>query len=100
MRRAPARTALRALEERGLVTTRPTSSLPGQTELWIRHALIREVAYRSIPDEQRRAVHAERRASGSPALAGDRREEFVDLLAHHYERAVGPEECARRRSPR
>ncbi len=83
--------ALRALEERGLVTTRPTSSLPGQTELWIRHALIREVAYQSIPDEQRRAVHA---GVGEwiAALTGDRREEFVDLLAHHYERAVGPEE--------
>jgi tetratricopeptide (TPR) repeat protein len=26
------------------------------------------------------------------SLTGDRREEFVDLLAHHYERAVGPEE--------
>jgi tetratricopeptide (TPR) repeat protein len=25
-------------------------------------------------------------------LTGDRREEFVELLAHHYERAVGPEE--------
>ena len=82
---APA--ALRALEERGLVTTRPTSSLPGQTELWIRHALIREVAYRSIPDEQRRSVHASV-GEWIAALTGDRRDEFVDLLAHHYERAV------------
>jgi tetratricopeptide (TPR) repeat protein len=79
--------ALRALEERGLVVTRPTSSLPGQTELWFRHALIREVAYRSIPDAQRREVHA---AVGEwlEELASDRRDEFVDLLAHHYERAV------------
>ena len=69
------------------MTTRPTSSLPGQTELWIRHALIREVAYRSIPDAQRRAVHASV-GDWIAALAGDRREEFVDLLAHHYERAV------------
>jgi DNA-binding SARP family transcriptional activator/tetratricopeptide (TPR) repeat protein len=83
--------ALRGLEERGLVTTRPTSSLPGQTELWFRHALIREVAYRSIPDTQRRAVHASV-GEWIARLAGDRRDEFVDLLAHHYERAVGPEE--------
>jgi DNA-binding SARP family transcriptional activator/tetratricopeptide (TPR) repeat protein len=83
--------ALRALEERGLVITRPTSSLPGQTELWIRHALIREVAYGSIPDEQRRAVHASV-GDWIAGLTGDRREEFVELLAHHYERAVGPEE--------
>ena len=81
--------ALRGLEERGLVTTRPTSSLPGQTELWFRHALIREVAYQSIPDEQRQAVHASV-GEWIEGLAGDRREEFVDLLAHHYER--GPEE--------
>jgi DNA-binding SARP family transcriptional activator/tetratricopeptide (TPR) repeat protein len=83
--------ALRALEERGLVTTRPTSSLPGQTELWFRHALICEVAYRSIPDEQRRAVHASV-GDWIAGLTGDRREEFVELLAHHYERAVGSEE--------
>jgi DNA-binding SARP family transcriptional activator/tetratricopeptide (TPR) repeat protein len=83
--------ALRGLEERGLVTTRPTSSLPGQTELWFRHALIREVAYQSIPDEQRQVVHASV-GEWIEGLAGDRREEFVDLLAHHYERAAGPEE--------
>ena len=79
--------ALRPLEERGLVVTRPSSSLPGQTELWFRHALIREVAYRSIPDAQRRDVHASV-GEWLEALASDRREEFVDLLAHHYERAV------------
>jgi DNA-binding SARP family transcriptional activator len=83
--------ALRGLEERGLVVTRPTSSLPGQTELWIRHALICEVAYRSIPDAQRRAVHA---GVGEwiARLASDRREEFVDLVAHHFERAAGSDE--------
>ncbi len=85
---APA--ALRGLEERGLVVTRPSSSLPGETELWFGHALIREVAYRSIPDEQRCAVHG---SAGDwlEALARDRREEFVDLLAHHFENAAaGP----------
>jgi tetratricopeptide (TPR) repeat protein len=85
--------ALRALEDRGLVVTRPSSSLPGQTELWFRHALIREVAYRSIPDSQLRAAHADV-GEWLAGLAGDRREEFVELLAHHYERAAaggGPE---------
>jgi DNA-binding SARP family transcriptional activator/tetratricopeptide (TPR) repeat protein len=86
---APA--ALRALEQRGLVITRPTSSLPGQTELWFRHALIREVAYRSIPEAQRRAVHASV-GEWIERLASDRREEFVDLLAHHFERAVAGSE--------
>ena len=83
--------ALRTLEERGLVITRPTSSLPGQTELWFRHALIREVAYRSIPDAQRRTVHASV-GEWIERLTSDRREEFVDLLAHHFERAVHGQE--------
>ena len=82
---APA--ALRALEDRGLVVTRPSSSLPGETELWFAHALIREVAYRSIPDEQRRTVHGSV-GDWLEALARDRREEFVDLLAHHFEKAA------------
>jgi DNA-binding SARP family transcriptional activator/tetratricopeptide (TPR) repeat protein len=79
--------ALRALEDRGLVVTRPTSSLPGHTELWFRHALIREVAYRSIPESQLRAAHASV-GEWLAGLAGDRREEFVELLAHHFERAA------------
>ncbi len=83
--------ALRALEERGLVVMRPSSSLPGQTELWFRHALIREVAYRSIPDGQRRAVRASV-GEWIEQLVSDRRDEFGDLLAHHYERALAGRE--------
>ena len=82
---APA--ALRALEDRGLVVTRPSSSLPGETELSFAHALIREVAYRSIPDVQRRTVHGSV-GEWLEALASDRRDEFVDLLAHHFEKAA------------
>jgi predicted ATPase len=78
---------LRALEDRGLVIRRPTPSLPGQTELWFRHALIREVAYRSIPEAQLQSAHAHA-GDWLARLAGDRREEFVDLLAHHYEKAA------------
>jgi DNA-binding SARP family transcriptional activator len=87
---APGATApLRALEDRGLVVTRPSASLPGQTELAFRHALIREVAYRSIPDERLRTAHASV-GEWLEDLAGDRREEFVALLAHHFERAGEP----------
>jgi DNA-binding SARP family transcriptional activator len=80
---------LRALEDRGLVITRPTSSLPGQTELSFRHALIREVAYRSIPEPQLAAAHASV-GDWLAGLAGDRRVEFVELLAHHYEAGGEP----------
>jgi predicted ATPase len=81
--------SLRALEARELIVTHPTSSLPGNTELSFRHGLTREVAYRSIPRAQRCRTHA---AVGDwvEQLAGDRRDEFVDLLAYHYEAAAAP----------
>jgi class 3 adenylate cyclase len=79
-----------SLEEKGLIVTRPTSSLPGQTELWFRHALIRDVAYSSIPRRRRGGAHAAV-AAWIDELAGDRREEFIDLLAYHYESAAAPE---------
>jgi class 3 adenylate cyclase len=82
--------SLRALEDKGLIVTRPTSSLPEQTELWFRHVLIRDVAYGSIPRRRRGGAHAEV-AGWLDQLAGDRREEFIDLLAHHYESAATPE---------
>jgi DNA-binding SARP family transcriptional activator len=85
--------ALRALEDRELVVTHPTSSLPGNTELSFRHGLTREVAYRSIPRAQRCRTHA---AVGEwiEHLAGDRRDEFIDLLAYHYEAASAPGDAA------
>jgi predicted ATPase len=78
--------ALGALESRGLVVTRPSSSLPGETELSFRHGLIREVAYRSIPRARRARSHA---ATGRwlERLEGHRKEQFVDLFAHHLEAA-------------
>jgi class 3 adenylate cyclase len=84
---------LRSLEEQGLIMTRPTSSLPGEAELWFRHALMQDVAYRSIPKRGRAAAHVAV-ARWIEQLAGDRREEFIDLLAHHYESAATPEVAA------
>ena len=86
---APVRAALSAAQERGFVATRSASSLPGQTELAFRHGLIREVAYRSLPLAERAAAHAAV-ARWLDGLAGERRPEFVELLAHHYEAAVTP----------
>src|SRR5439155_192050 len=58
MRDEDIRPALRALEAKGLVQTRPRSALPGQTELAFRHGLIREVAYESIPKGRRATAHS------------------------------------------
>jgi class 3 adenylate cyclase/tetratricopeptide (TPR) repeat protein len=81
---------LASLEERGLIVTRPSTSLPGHTELWFRHALTREVAYQSLPLARRAIAHADV-GRWIEQLAGDRREEFIDLVAHHYESAASPE---------
>jgi DNA-binding SARP family transcriptional activator len=86
------RPALRALEEKGLVIANPGSVLPGQPEFSFRHALKREVAYRSIPRARRCRAHA---AVGRwiEEVAGDRRAEFIELLAYHYEAAAAPEDA-------
>jgi DNA-binding SARP family transcriptional activator len=85
--------ALGALESGGLVVTRPRSSLPGETELSFRHGLVREVAYRSIPRARRCRSHA---AAGRwlEQIEGDRRDEFIDLFAHHFEAAAAPSDAA------
>jgi DNA-binding SARP family transcriptional activator/tetratricopeptide (TPR) repeat protein len=80
---------LRALEERGFVSARATSSLPGQRELRFAHGLTRDVAYHSLPRGERARAHAIA-ARWLERLAGDRRDEFVELLAHHYEAAAAP----------
>jgi predicted ATPase len=47
-----------------------------------KHALTHEVAYSSLLHERRRALHA-RIVEALEALAGDRRDNHVDHLAHH-----------------
>jgi class 3 adenylate cyclase len=87
------RGVLHALEDKGFVVVRPTSSLPAQMELSFRHGLTREVAYQSIPKGRRARAHADV-ARWIEQLAGDRRQEYVDLLAYHYESAARPEDAA------
>src|SRR6266540_2412879 len=81
---------LRVLEDRDFVRRRPGSSIAGEREYVIKHALTREVAYESLPRAQRPRMHAafaawlEQRAKG--------RNELAFLLAHHYAEAVRPED--------
>jgi DNA-binding SARP family transcriptional activator len=86
------RVALLGLEDKGLVTARPTSSIGGQAEFQFKHALVREVAYTGLPKVRRSRAHAEC-ASWLEELAGDRLEEFIELVAHHYRLAVAGEDA-------
>jgi class 3 adenylate cyclase/tetratricopeptide (TPR) repeat protein len=82
---------LRVLEERDFIRHRSGSSLLGEREFVIKHALTREVAYRSLPTLRRARLHA-----GFAAWlerAGEGRDEHTALLAHHYAEAVRPEDA-------
>jgi class 3 adenylate cyclase len=78
------------LRERDFVLPHSRSSIEGQREWLIRHALTREVAYESLLKAKRAPLHAgfaqwlERNGEG-----GD---EHAALLAHHYAAAVVPED--------
>ena len=82
---------LRVLEERDFVRRRLGSSMAGEREYAIKHALTREVAYDSLPRSRRAGMHArfarwvEERAA-SP-------DEMAPILAHHYAEAVRPEDA-------
>ena len=78
------------LEERDFVRRQAGSSIAGQREYVIKHALTREVAYESLLKSKRGPLHAgfaqwlERNGKGE--------DEHAPLLAHHYAEAVRPED--------
>jgi hypothetical protein len=78
------------LEERDFCRRRSGSTLAGEREYAIKHALTREVAYASVPKAKRAQLHAafagwlERLSA-----AGD---DHAAMLAHHYGEAVRPED--------
>jgi class 3 adenylate cyclase/tetratricopeptide (TPR) repeat protein len=85
--------ALRRLEDRELVLSRPGSSLAGQPEYIFKHVLTRDVAYESLPRAERSEAHATV-ATWLERTAGDRAVEFAELLAYHYGTAAGLERDA------
>jgi tetratricopeptide (TPR) repeat protein len=78
------------LEERDFVRRREGSSLAGEREYVIKHALTREVAYASLP----KAVRGHRHAAFADWLErrGEGRDEHAPLLAYHYAEAVRPDD--------
>ena len=71
------------LQERELILARLGSTMAGQQEFIFKHILTRDVAYRSLPRRDRVRAHAEA-AGWLESTAGERRDEFVELLAYHY----------------
>jgi class 3 adenylate cyclase len=82
---------LRVLEDRDFVRRRPGSSMAGEREYVIKHALTREVAYESLPRARRARMHAAFAAWLEGR--GQGRDDLASLLAHHYAEAVRPEDA-------
>ena len=81
----------RILEERDFVRRRPGSSMAGEREYVIKHALTREVAYGSVPKARRARLHAD--FAEWLETVGGSRDEHASLLAYHYATAVRPEDA-------
>jgi tetratricopeptide (TPR) repeat protein len=75
--------ALRELTAAGLIHER---RLFPEVEYAFKHALTHDVAYASVPPEDRRALHR-RIAASLEALHGDRLTELAPLLARHFSAA-------------
>ena len=83
---------LRRAERRGLISLRPISTIANEPEYMFRHVLIRDVAYNSVPRKRRALAHADT-GRWVESLAGDRLDEFGELIAYHYAAAVTGEEA-------
>src|SRR5438309_3598357 len=79
--------SLLALESKGLVSVHPTSGIAGELEFTFKHALVRDVAYASLPRMRRARAHAEA-ARWLQQIAADRSDEQAELIAHHYRTAI------------
>jgi len=77
--------ALDRLQEREVIEERTASSLAGEREFAFTHTLIREVAYGTLPKSDRSAKHL--RFARWLEAAGGADEEFLEMLAYHYEQA-------------
>jgi class 3 adenylate cyclase len=82
---------LRQLEQRDFVRLSLASSIEGEREYLIKHAVTREVAYASIPKARRAHLHAGF-AEWVERVAGPR-DEYAPILAHHYAQAARSEDA-------
>ena len=78
------------LEKRDFVRRRAGSSIAGEREYAIKHALTREVAYASLPKARRAQLHAA--FAEWLERSAERNDEHAALLAHHYLEAVQPDD--------
>jgi class 3 adenylate cyclase/tetratricopeptide (TPR) repeat protein len=76
--------ALEVLEVRGFILRHPHSQVLGDVEFGFKHALIRDVAYATMPRATKRALHA---ATAETIQAGSDPASLAWVLAHHWREA-------------
>jgi class 3 adenylate cyclase/tetratricopeptide (TPR) repeat protein len=74
---------LHELSKKELVRASRSSTVAGQLECSFWHAFVRDVAYAGIPRATRASKHRAA-ARWVEEIAGDRVEEYAEILAHHY----------------
>jgi class 3 adenylate cyclase/tetratricopeptide (TPR) repeat protein len=89
------RQGLHELSRKEFIRPARTSSVEGETEHSFWHLLVRDVAYGQIPRAARSDKHLAA-AHWIEAIAGERVQDQAELLAFHYEQALGLAEAAGR----
>jgi class 3 adenylate cyclase/tetratricopeptide (TPR) repeat protein len=75
---------LQALVRKGMI--RPETTFAGQDAFRFHHILIRDAAYESLPKATRAGLH-ERVAGWMEQVAGDRMDEYEEIVGYHLEQA-------------
>lgn len=75
---------LQALEKRDLIRQRLESAFDDDLEYMFKHALLHDTVYKSVLRRVRRALHL-KVAGWLEEYAPDRRDEYLALLAYHFE---------------
>ncbi|MBI2892296.1 MAG: tetratricopeptide repeat protein, partial [Deltaproteobacteria bacterium] len=83
----------RRLEAAGFISPVEEGRFPHTIEYAFRHAGIREVLYRDLAQERRRAYHL-RAAQWLENASGPRREEYLVAIGEHYEQGGEPRKAA------
>jgi class 3 adenylate cyclase/tetratricopeptide (TPR) repeat protein len=80
------RTSLSVLSSKELIFSSPVSTFSGTQEFSFKHALLRDVTYETVLKRQRTQYHA-MVADWLSGVSGERRMEFLPIIADHYEKA-------------
>ncbi len=86
----PEVSALGQLSEKEFVRSKPASSFVGDGEYAFQNSLVHDVTYQGLTKARRSREHL-RVGKWLEVRAGDRLEEFIELLAHHFGQAANVE---------